>query len=58
MACDDGCNLKQSPVKKKIIAAASHGFHIFHAQTENLSLKKMFISSSSTNFIKLIYYFT
>jgi len=41
MACDDGCNLKQSPVKKKIIAAASHGFHIFHAQTENLSLKKI-----------------
>jgi len=41
MACDDGCNLKQSPVRKKIIAAASHGFHIFHAQTENLSLKKL-----------------
>lgn len=39
MACDEGCNLKQRPVKKNIIAAASHGFHIFQAQTENLSLK-------------------
>lgn len=39
IACDDGCNLKQRPIRKKIIAAASHGFHIFHAQTENLSLK-------------------
>lgn len=39
MDCDDGCNLKQRPVKKNMIAAASQGFHIFQAQTENLSLK-------------------
>lgn len=40
IAFEDGCNLKQRPLKKYIIATASHGFHIFHAQTENLSLKK------------------
>lgn len=41
---EDGCNLKQRPLKKYIIATASHGFHIFHAQTENLSLKNNNIS--------------
>lgn len=40
ISIDDGCSLKHKPVKKNMIAAASHGFHIFHAQTENLSLKK------------------
>lgn len=40
IARDDGCNLKQRPVTKNIIAAASHGFHMFQAQTENLSLKQ------------------
>lgn len=51
IACDDGCNLKQRPVKKNIIAAASHGFHIFQAQTENLSLKQKIKISVLTNFI-------
>lgn len=36
---DEGFSLSDRPIRKNIIATASHGFHIFHAHTANLWLQ-------------------
>lgn len=34
-----GRNRSPSPMRKNMMAAASHGFHMFQAHTENLCLR-------------------
>lgn len=38
-AIEEGLRRSTRPIRKKIIAAESQGFHIFQAQTANLWLK-------------------
>lgn len=50
-----GRNRKTNPIENNIIAAASQGFHMFHAQTENLCLMRKIIIITMKAFKKKKY---